>query len=263
MLETYRQVNHALRVGEVIREHYVEAYRTPINLLFSAKDVYDQPIMTSFLRETVLVEQYLPEISDRVFRRIEDRCTKMRQTETAASFRNAMLNAISEVSLISLGIISPELFQLHSVKSARGMMEETAEQDLQKKGFSKQDIDRAKAELKAQGVFFQRWKTRNVPSSGNTEHIISTFRTKILREDADALLDAIQYEHGYFDRLKYASMQCRIDGQMPTAKQREEGGEAFDTLSELLHDALMGDALHETIQRLSKEKWMDVLADLY
>lgn len=174
---------------------------------------------------------------------------QINKRSTAEEYREAFLNVISEYVLVSIGILTPELFRLNR-SHVESDEYENARDNLRDDGI---DLDRLMDHwgLTRQGTFFwNRWSVRGMRPSYATDEMVREFMTDIIRQSGDEILAAVGYG-SWFARVKGIVVNA---GMNPESRQR-----AQEELREILIATVDNDRVHQTLVRLMQGPWFEKL----
>lgn len=270
-IEEQRDLRRAIVVAESAREHFITPMSTVLVVILrlersnptperhpdvrrEARMGEVEPSVQEFLREKVITDLFLPQISERIVNRFAARCRKITRSTTAKDFELAFLNTVSEIALVSLGILGKELFEVKSVPE-QSLVD--AENELEKAGFSKNRIRQLFGNLERDGIFWHRWKTKTLKPSAETDEKIAKFRTEILRKSAADIIASINFKP-MFETIKRTAVELRLN----TADKDKEI-EAETEFIEVVSDVLSDPGLFKVIQEKAKGEWYRELERLF
>lgn len=248
MMERARDMGNALRVAEV-SEDQVKTLQQGLTYALLSPDSEGRPMLADFLREYLVLKHLNIDLSERLQKRFVDRFSKVGQKSKPEQFELAFLNTIGEATLISMGILSPEIFALQKAELDREVYKEM------KEDLAKNDVDFDKLlkdySLKGYGtIFWNRWKMVGQKLSPVTDDKIREFLTSTVRQDAGRVKKIFNYED-FFELIKGINSEGGRDRE-----DRENGKvELREALVELFENT---DKKEEWI-KLIKEQWLDKL----
>jgi len=153
--------------------------------------------LLEFLREKVILEQINDFFSERFLRRFLAKLKWLQKSRISINhetFKHAMMNTIWEFILISLGIISPEMFKLYRFK-----IDEEKIADLIKNTNCTKDelVELFKYYdlrwVHGEPIFYNRRFTKNQIPSKNTDNLVRDFLMK-MREHEETIFESFWYE---------------------------------------------------------------------
>ena len=201
-IEEHSEMVAATRVAEQVRPLF-ENFTALLQLIF-AKKAEGEVTVAQFLRDATILEKLDLIMSERLIGRFLKRFRRIGPNAQAAYFEEAMLNTVAEYTLISMGVISPEIFALQRGHVASEAYEAAGE-ELEKVGISLTSV-LEHYNLKASGsLFWYRYSTTKVIPSNRSEQAVRGFITDTVRKDRVEILKAINYER-LFVSLKEAKV---------------------------------------------------------
>lgn len=194
---------HEMQDARTVVEHIsgeVKMLSRVLAFLFSRKDGHNQSILKNFLMDVAVLEKLDCFASERLQKRFVKRFVRVRTHSQSDTFEEAMLNTIGEYTLVSMGIIAPEIFILSRGEIQKEMFAEIGK-DLAKEGI---DLPKLLAgyRLRSEGTFFfNRYHTLSKCPCAITDELIRKFITKTVREDRRSVLDAVCFEKEFFPNI--------------------------------------------------------------
>ncbi|MFZ2834526.1 MAG: hypothetical protein WAZ64_00645, partial [Candidatus Moraniibacteriota bacterium] len=163
------------------------------------------------------------------------------------------INTIGEYSLISMGIITPEIFGLQKAELKDKLYENL------KDGFfdKKKDLDEIlkKFQLKTEGtIFWNRWKTIGIKPRAITDELVRSFITKTVRNDKDKLLEIYDYQD-FFEEAKRIVLESKRSKNAKMSYKFE--------LRKLLVEKLSDANSFNQLVVLAKKQWYQKLDMFY
>ncbi len=192
------QINDALAIASLSREH-IEALTHGLTYLFEQRDEKGEKTVPTFIKEYSILNKMNQDVADRILKRFAANFLGSRQ-RTPEQMQNAFLNTISEFSLVSMGIISREIF-----------VTEGADLDPKIYNFMKKQAEEVGVNLdllmdryglkKTGRIIWNRWATLKTAPSIEMDNTIREFTTVTLRRSSREILNAANYED-FFGELK-------------------------------------------------------------
>jgi len=188
-IQTYR---NTLTVVESIREE-LSLVTDLFKLLFNQKFNDQNESILDFINETSLLSKFRLFESERLTKRFVNNCDDVGFSHSPERHEEFLLNTIGEFVLISLGIISPNVFILK-----QGNIDEEMEDSLRQ--FTEEaslDFDKIMSKYsltKRGGFFYQRWATLNEKPSFINDERVNAFITKTVRKNREELLRSANFE---------------------------------------------------------------------
>jgi len=194
---------HELQDARMVIEHVrpsVDALSQAFMFLLSKKDEQGQSILKNFLTDVAVLEKLDCFASERLQKRFVHRFKRVRMHSDADTFEEAMLNTIGEYTLVSMGIIAPEIFVLSRGEIPVEMFKEIGS-DLAKEGIDLKKL-LGSYRLRSEGTFFfNRYHTIGRRPCAITDDLIRTFITRTVREDRKAVLEAVKFEDEFLPKV--------------------------------------------------------------
>ena len=189
----------ALNVAQALKETLTE--RTIlIDLALRTRDSEGRPMLLDFLREKALLSRYTSVASERLLNRFVERCDKFLK-KGSAEFETSFLNTVGEYTLLSLGIIEPDIFALNK-KVLRTDECEHAAQVFGSLGFNLPKIMDYYNMSGAGSVFFHRYAVIGRPRCDITDASIRDFLRTTVRRDRERVFEAAHYGELFEDLSK-------------------------------------------------------------
>ena len=187
-IKTYR---NTLTVVESIREE-LSLVTDLFKLLFNQKFNDQNENILDFINETSLLSKFRLFESERLTKRFVNNCDDVGLSHSPERHEDFLLNTVGEFVLISLGIISPNVFILK-----QGNIDEEMEASLRQ--FTEEanlDFDKIMKRYsltKRGGFFYQRWATLNEKPSFVNDEKVRAFITKTVRKNREELLKSANF----------------------------------------------------------------------
>lgn len=209
--------------------------------IFQVKSTDGSPILQSYLRDLVILENLRFLLSERLLKRYVNRFKKLPASARHQDYEEMILNTIAEFTLLSMGIISPNIFELKRVPRDTEQYQGVVE-SLKKIGV---DLDslmkRYRLSTTVDIIWFSRYSTAKVRSCATSETVVRTFITDTVRADRVALLEAVEYEH--------------LFGRIKESKQDNTDDETFaEDIVAMLNESLSAQKFQDTLIALLR-KW--------
>jgi hypothetical protein len=193
----YSEMKAALDIVSLLRPQ-MDLLCLLIELIFRVT-AEDRRLLQSFLRDYVILENLDLVFSERLLKRFVSRFERAGSRAVARDYEEMILNTVAEFTLLSMGIISPKIFELRRVPQESTQFE-LADEKLREIGVDLfQVLKQYNIEGRASFIWFNRYATAKVRSTGTTEQIVRTFITKVVREDRKSILSALKYEEFFKD----------------------------------------------------------------
>lgn len=206
-LTEHSEMITAQNVAKQIRPFF-ENFCALLELVF-AKKAEGEVTVAQFLREAVILDQLDLVMSERLIKRFVRRFKRVGAKAQAGQYEEAMLNTIAEYTLISMGVISPDIFTLQ-----RGEVDtealDAAETKLSEVGIDLNSV-LAHYDLKRSGnIFWYRYATTKMTPGRASEHLVRGFITDTVRKDRDVILAALGYEE-VFEQIRLAKAESNLE----------------------------------------------------
>lgn len=234
-----REAQNTLNVADSLATQ-VATLNHAITLALVKAGPDNNPMLSGFLRDLEILHRLNPLLSERIQKRFVARFTATRGI-TAQRFESAFLNTIGEYVLVSMGVLSQDLFALQ-----KG--ERNAEEYLKTKSVLKEagiDADQLLKhyQLTGAGTFFwHRWHTIGQPLTPVTDDAIREFITQTVRADAEVVLAKLNYSL-FFENAQTAARDTQ------TKEERE------DKLREVLAESFASQEFQSALIKLIRLNW--------
>lgn len=220
--------------------------------LFGIKNQEGLPVVHDFIKESAVLDKLDFYLSERIQNRFYSRFKQITKGQKSDIYKTAFLNTVGEYVLVSMGIISPELFSLK-----KGYFGDDQYNDLKTK-LTEDGIDIERLfsyySLKGPGtIFVNRWNTVEAEPGRITDEKIREFITETVRKNEDAVLEIFNYEN-FFEEAKDISI---------AAKNIEERKDMEIKLKELLQKRFEKKEAKDKLIELIKNKWYPKLNIFY
>lgn len=223
----FREVSEK-RSALSIAEHLAPVRETMSHMFTLAlriRDGREQPPLLAFLRDYVILQRMSLQMSQRLIERYAANYRGRRRVRDTD--RLATLNTIGEFVLLSMGIITPEMFRLQSAEIDSDLESVAAEVS----GESVEDIRALLVKYNLQtsgGIFWNRWAVKGHKSTALTDELVRQFITETVRAASDELLLALEYDTVFVPALQEI-MKTAISRDEVHAAIGNALAEAFDT----------------------------------
>lgn len=187
-LNAFNELSTAIKIVDQYTDQVENMYR----IIFHACQVNDQ-ILISFFRDLVMVKQLNLIFADKIQKRFVKRFRRVKKFDDRKSLANEMLNTIAEYVLVGMGIISPKLFSLRSFQQDPQHHRDFDER-LRGSGLTARQLLHHYNLQTTGTVFFHRWHVLGHKPTRITDNLIRLFITKTIRQSADDLFDALEFE---------------------------------------------------------------------
>ncbi len=219
----YTGLLSAQKVASCLRPLF-ENLCTILRLVFAQK-AGGEITLAQFLLDTVILEKLDLIMSERLSKRFLKRFGRVGPRAHAQDFVVAMLNTIAEYTLMSMGVISPEIFTLQ-----RGRVDseayDSARTELAGIGI-KLDKVLAHYNLTGSGSYFWcRYSTTKGTPTDRSEKIVRRFVTETVRESESAILSALSWGE-LFEQIKSANAEDDPDEAVLKILTNRLGSEEF------------------------------------
>lgn len=218
--------------------------------------VDDEKLLYSFLQDSYLLEKLDFILTERSINKLVSTFSQRppRERTTAKKYITPFLNAVGEFTLISMGIISPNVFTLQKAKHNNSDIMDL-EDDLKKDGINLNEILK-KYKIKTEGtIFWNRYHTLNHKPTRITDELIREFIINTVRKDKKVLLEAANFE-SFFDEMKDEFLE------IPAEEKRQKNVKKdffFEKCIELFNQ----EEFQEKIIDLIKTNWNKELRIFY
>lgn len=242
-----REMEDALKVA-VLTEEYVGPMAEATHALLTQGHTEQAPSAPiSYLRELAFAEHANNIISERTLKRFGERAkgTSLRNSET---FKHPFLNTIAEYLLVSMGVVSPDLFKLQTHEIEQNEYNEL-KADLAKAGLDLTAILKYYDLKQAGTIFWNRWAVKGVKPSRSVDDQVRAFITEVCRDPKHGILEGLRYD-AFFERLK---------SEMAAAESEDKKTVARNTLVEHLQQS----EIQTFVNNLCKTTLYPEIAQLY
>jgi hypothetical protein len=252
LLQEHTEMQNAQTLRQAFAP-YANQLLQALKMAYIAKEGEGDYILMNFFRDLVVLERLLFLESDRIQKRFSSRFSSVTARTKKEECETAMLNVIGEYTLVSVGIVAPEVFNLkHASLDAEAV--EAAHKDLKAEG----GIDLKKTlqhyKLKTGGqLFWHRYAVEGMHAGANTDAAVSAFITETLRQNRDALLSAVDYA------TLFARVQ-EINADPEGESDEEQGLAQLELLRQALVSHLRRPEFRNVILNLTKKDWFRHLA---
>lgn len=244
LLNSRARLFKASQLVELLGPH-LDQLANVVRHILGARDPQTGEAVQICIREQAVSERFLPVASERIEQRLVGKMQKISVKDAPERFELATLNSIGETTLVGLGVLSPELFDIASLS-------EETRTDLDKKlfelGFTPEALQRLFSEKRRGGMFWHRWKTTTRKPGPLTDLAVREFITEHLRKDREAILDAAEYPK-FFERAQSLADARRSE------KDPEERAMISIDMSVHAMDMLGSERLHECLTKLTARSW--------
>lgn len=193
----------AEKVAHQIRPIF-ESFCAVLELIF-AKKTTDEITVAQFLRDAAILDQLDLVMSERLIKRFVKRFNRVGRKAQAENFEEAMLNTIAEYTLISMGVISPDIFTLR-----RGEVDTealaAAEVKLSEVGIDLGSVLQHYNLNRSGNIFWYRYATTKMTPGRASEQLVRGFITDTVRKDRAVILQALEYPE-LFEQFKLAKVE--------------------------------------------------------
>lgn len=202
--EGLHDMQDALKVAPSLIEP-LERFTNAMLYLLSRKDAKGIYTLKDFALDCVVLEKLDIILSERLQKRFVKRFKRTRAGSNRHDAEICLLNTIGELTLISLGIISPDIFTPRKGNVDSELLEELNHQ------IACADMTLIQAfkyyALRTEGTFFwSRYYTLNQPPCRVTEELIRSFITKTVRKDRGAVLRTVRFDE-FFGNIVEAALE--------------------------------------------------------
>jgi len=248
--QDFRDVHNSLLVAAAMQETK-SILEKGFTFAMFIRDSAKNPVLRNFMRELFLLEKFDMAVSERMEKRFATSFMGSRNRSKEA-MKNAFINTIGEYVLISMGIVSPEVFTLQGFDQDR-FEYESLKESLAESGLNLDQIS-AQYNLNKEGsVSWNRWKTIGMKPTIITDERVREFITKTVRADSEAIISGLDYDSLYGRAREISS--C--------AKTKEEKEDANTELRELLVDTLSRESNVDLLIDLMKNHWYEKMDIFY
>ncbi|HEY4523556.1 MAG TPA: hypothetical protein VJK04_01630 [Candidatus Paceibacterota bacterium] len=234
-----REAQHALNVAESLVAQ-IATLNHAITLALVKAGPDNKPMLSSFLRDLEILQRLNPLLSERIQKRFVARFIAIRGI-TAERFESAFLNTIGEYVLVSMGILSQDLFALQ--KGERNKEEYLKTKSVLKEAGIDADQLLKHYQLTGAGTFFwHRWHTIGQPLTPVTDDAVREFITQTVRADAEVVLEKLNYPL-FFENAQTAARDTQ------TKEERE------DKLREVLAESFASQRFQSALIEFIRINW--------
>ncbi|MCB0336239.1 MAG: hypothetical protein KDD62_08030, partial [Bdellovibrionales bacterium] len=240
----------ALRVADFV-EPYAGTMAKLLSLAFRIPNSERQPVLKNFFREMDVMDRLSWDISERITKRFIARFSYIGQSSPGYTYADAMMNTISEYTMVSLGIIDPNLFvRLRGEARTLDVLFASQNVDDQTNGAVNLEAEQRKLSLKASGtIFWSRWSVNGKKPSLQTDNAIRRVMTEVIRGDKEQTLEAFEFPK-FFNELKEIRKTNEKDNVKPLFGQ-------------LLGDFLLGENFQKHIKARCTTSWYPALQQFW
>ncbi len=202
-----KEMTAAKNIAAQVRPLF-ENFCAILELVF-AKKTEDMMTVAQFLRDAVILEKLDLIMSERLLKRFLKRFRRVGPRAVARDFEESMLNTVAEYTLISMGVISPDIFALQR-SDTDSEAYDGACTELSKVGI---DLSQVLAHYQIQPagrIFWHRYSTTKVKPSDRSEQIVRDFIIRTVRQDRQAVLAAVNHTE-LFAGFKAAKAKYGVD----------------------------------------------------
>ncbi len=204
----YSEMITAQNIMEIVRPH-IDILYTTLVYLFAKKDLKGEAILATFLRDSAILQKLTLILSERMLKRFVKRFEKVGKKAAASEYEDMILNTVAEYTLISMGIITPDIFtQRRGDIDTDAYTEASA--DLEKIGVKLEDV-LSHYHLKSSGsLFWCRYSTTKTVPSRISDEFIRHFITETVRKDRVEVFEALNYS-SFFNEIKKLKWESEGD----------------------------------------------------
>lgn len=215
MMGRIHEMEDALKVAELLEEYVGPMAQATHTLLTQDHTEQSPSAPISYLRELAFAERANSIISERTLKRFGER-TKGSFLRSPENFKNPFLNTIAEYLLVSMGVVSPDIFKLHTHEIEQNEYKDLKD-DLAKAGLDLTAILKY-YDLKESGtIFWNRWAVKGVKPSRAADDQVRAFITDACRNPKHGILEGLQYDI-FYERLKSEVGMAEPDDKKTTAR---------------------------------------------
>lgn len=192
-LDHFRESRVAMSVARGLKV-FVGNLTGVAKLFVSGKDpVIGKSLVTELFKDYDNYKKFKFMASDRLCRRFSSRALQFGENAKSEELRIPLMNTVGEYSLIAMGVISPEIFQLRDYEITKeeidGVRAVFAEEGL--------DLDTVMKHwsLKGEGtLFWNRWGVVGRKPGAGADNDVREYITKVIREDMAKLFSPEELE---------------------------------------------------------------------
>ncbi|MFZ2882166.1 MAG: hypothetical protein WA019_03770 [Candidatus Moraniibacteriota bacterium] len=252
VIRQIKQIRSALKASTASKDQR-ELLEKGVMFLLSLRNGEGELELRDFFRELMIFGKLNVVISERMQKRFAASFSNINKDSNPEQFETAFINTIGEYSLISMGIITPEIFGLQKAELKDKLYENL------KDGFfdKKKDLDEIlkKFQLKTEGtIFWNRWKTIGIKPRAITDELVRSFITKTVRNDKDKLLEIYDYQD-FFEEAKRIVLESKRSKNAKMSYKFE--------LRKLLVEKLSDANSFNQLVVLAKKQWYQKLDMFY
>lgn len=211
-----------------------------LTLAYTIKDETGNSYLRSFFRDMLISSKLRFIASDRIIARFAGRFINIKRNSKPKDHALAVVNTVFEYMLVAIGIVSPELFTLNFAKN---------EVDEEVLGDTQQEFKAICKHwnLNTEGTFFwSRWALIGQKPSAVTDTKIRDMMRLFQREDADAVLQAVEFDELYKETVETLDKFDDEEINREEAKSELRGSIAASLGSEVVTTLII---------KLLQEKW--------
>lgn len=256
-LQERRRLQNALNVTDSLRDNVADV-KLLLQYVLTTEYQEGESIM-SFLNDHYILQKLDFIISERLLNRFSSAfMARSINSAKPESFKNAFSNAVGEFSLMSMGIIDPDIFVLQKADIPNNVQEKLRV-ELKNEGV---DFDAmVKKYNLAQGrqIFWHRFNTLDKKPTRLTDDLIRNFITKTVRADINEIYEAVDFE-SFFNDMK-SSFSDEEVGNLGTQEERKR--EKKDFFMRRCSELFASDHMQKKIIELITSKWSKEMAIFY
>lgn len=233
----------AINVATALKPH-IDGVRNAFDLLARLKDDEGTPFK-DFFRDLVVLPRISFIVSERIMMRFSDRFMQIGKNSKQAEYEIPFGNTVADYALVSMGVVSPQLFALKSQS-----FDEIAYNDMKlllKEDGHDLDALMRHYRLKIEGTFYwNRWAVQGRRQTRITDEWVREFSTKTVRDELPDVLEAADFTD-MFQKAREIVEECgtSVEGR----KQADE------QLRELLLTTFTDDGFKEFLVGKIKGPW--------
>lgn len=244
MLAQYRSAKH---FGEMFDETF-SAVALGVFAAMRIKGDEGRSILSDFFLDVTVLDRFTLMLPERFVNRFVKRFSVVRDRDSFRTpwVQDAFLNTVGEYTLLTLGIISQDMFTLQ-----RGRVDPEFIAEFKQDGFDMASYLR-RLNLKSSGVFFwNRWHTMHRKPTRITDNLIRAFITRTVRKDSATILKAVEFED-LFAKLKAIAREPYVDAEV-----------SQEACSEILIETITDDKFVDLLVSRLKRSWLKELEVFY
>lgn len=239
------QMRDALLIAGYIKPD-IEAFINAMLLLLAKRDSSGRSLLKDFMLDASVLESLDLVLSERLQRRFVKRFGRVKHNGPDV-YEEAFTNTVAEFVLMSMGIISPDIFVLQKSEMSEELFAAVSK-DMEGTGISMRGLLRHYGLSPEGGFFWNRYKVIGHRPSRITDELIKQFILQTVRADQKELLKISAYREEFFPSV---AQICESP-----ADEREE------PLRELLIELFGSSEFQEGLMPLLK-KWYKHLNVFY